>query len=119
ICPSAGSEAEPDNFGGMGASATTRSNFTSLNGLGKPGQPPSNLSYSMNAPFPHIPALQKGWSWEVGMDSTYVLAADINPGAADVDPSTVKHDSTADQQALMNSRNHRGFRSVKAGQNVC
>lgn len=113
ICPSATSVAEPDNFGGAANTALTRSNFTNLN----PATGIVNLSYSMNVPFPTVEALQKGWAWEMGIDSEAVLVADMNPGDSDVSAANIAHDSP--DVAKMNSKNHKGIGGSKQGQNVC
>jgi prepilin-type N-terminal cleavage/methylation domain-containing protein/prepilin-type processing-associated H-X9-DG protein len=119
LCPSAQSAgaAVADNLGGLD-SPLKRSNFTSLAGLG--GQ--SNLSYSVQVMYPLQAGLREGWVWDTATDSDLPIAADMNPGLTDAaanDLQNLKHD-TSDITLIrkFNSRNHRGLRGTKEGQNV-
>jgi prepilin-type N-terminal cleavage/methylation domain-containing protein/prepilin-type processing-associated H-X9-DG protein len=115
LCPSAvsASIASPDTFG-TSDSALQRANFSSLDCIAGP----SNLSYSVQVPFPLSTALNQGFVWDTACDPQMVLAADTNPGSTDVDMTQVKQSSSAEVVQKANSRNHRGLRSSKEGQNV-
>jgi len=103
-CPSANQA--PDNFGGGTATPQNQINFSSLSG---------NLSYSFANPYPDKPASDSGFKMVQGMEPTFVLAADINPGTIGANdnvllPST---SSSSSQMKAGNSNNHN-----KDGQNV-
>jgi prepilin-type N-terminal cleavage/methylation domain-containing protein/prepilin-type processing-associated H-X9-DG protein len=123
VCPSMSNIAEPDLFGDPGDNtivvtdrvANRRSNFTNLGFISGP----TNLSYSMNVPYPTIEAMQKGWLWDTAIDPDTVLAADLNPGQTDAKINTVTYNADITAIQLWNSRNHRGLRGGKEGQNVC
>jgi len=106
VCPS--SNATSDVFGGGTNSALNQINFTNLQ---------NNLSYSYANPYPNASALGSGYKMVQGLEATFAVAADINPGTVGngandnvFGPST---SSSPQQMALGNSNNH-----GKAGQNV-
>jgi prepilin-type processing-associated H-X9-DG protein len=121
ICPSAESnnEATKETYGDQD-SALRRSNFTTVGGVGSQ----SNLSYSMQVPFPDPLGLQRGAVWDTSMDPGSVLAADMNPGlepAIGADQAALNAltpESDVDAIQKFNSRNHRTLRNAKEGQNV-
>jgi prepilin-type N-terminal cleavage/methylation domain-containing protein len=103
-CPSANQA--PDNYGGGTLTPQAQINFTSLSG---------NLSYSFANPYPDKAASDSGFKMVQGMEPTFVLAADMNPGTIGGNdnvllPST---SSSANQMKSGNSNNHN-----KDGQNV-
>lgn len=131
VCPSAqaAGQSKVDDF--ENASPGTRSNFTQLIGLSG-GVVESNLNYSIQVPFPSVTALNQGFLWDTSLESDMPIAADMNPGLA----SAQSNSGDATQQDLatllsagypvndselvrkFNSRNHRGLRGSKDGQNV-
>ncbi len=101
ICPSSVMEADKLS----GSTATKRSNFTAS----------SNLSYSIECPYPDAPAAQAGYKWNAIHPVDFALAADINCGSTSTSDDVTfptKTSPTKDQR-IGNSRNHK-----KAGQNV-
>ena len=127
ICPSVSSIDEPEPFGDPNDNTITaaqrtplqRSNFTNLQWVSGP----TNLSYSINVPYPTIEAMQKGWVWDTAMDPDTVLASDLNPGQTDKTATatlaTLTYNADPTILQAFNSRNHRGLRGGKEGQNVC
>lgn len=118
LCPSAlsASLVAPDpNASGAGS---RRANFTNITEVGS-----SNLSYSIQNPFPTRETAAAGWVWNSSIRADYVLAADIAPNdeefvdAMDNNPRVTPASSTDDIKKL-NSGNHRGMLGAKEGQNV-
>jgi prepilin-type N-terminal cleavage/methylation domain-containing protein/prepilin-type processing-associated H-X9-DG protein len=105
-CPSA--NATPDTYGGGSNTALNQVDFTSISG---------NLSYSYANPYPDINALGSGFKMVVGLDPTFAVAADINPGTVSStgldNVLAVTTSSSGTQLRLGNSNNHN-----KDGQNV-
>jgi prepilin-type processing-associated H-X9-DG protein len=99
ICAS--TQGIPDTFGGMGASAIQRSNFSSLS---------QNLSYSFANPYPDNAAAAGGYKLSNNLDPGFATAADKNPGTGVLDVSLM---SNAVELRAANSHNHQS-----AGQNV-
>jgi prepilin-type N-terminal cleavage/methylation domain-containing protein/prepilin-type processing-associated H-X9-DG protein len=106
ICPS--SNALPDTFGGGSNAVSNFVNFASVS---------QNLSYSYANPYPDINALGAGFKMVSGLDPTFAVCADINPGTAGVNGAdnvlAVTTASSGVQIRLGNSNNHN-----KDGQNV-
>jgi len=106
VCPS--SNATPDTYGG-GSNVVT--NFINFGGIS------TNLSYSYCNPYPDINALGSGFRMVQGLDPTFAVAADINPGTAGNSGNdnvlAVTQTSSGVQIRLGNSNNHN-----KDGQNV-
>jgi prepilin-type N-terminal cleavage/methylation domain-containing protein/prepilin-type processing-associated H-X9-DG protein len=69
VCPS--SNATPDTFGGGTNTALSQINFTNIQ---------TNLSYSYANPYPDTGALGSGFKMVAGIEPTFAVAADINPG---------------------------------------
>ena len=69
ICPS--SNATADVFGGGTNTALNQINFTNIQ---------NNLSYSYANPYPDTYALGSGYKMVQGLEPTFAVAADINPG---------------------------------------
>jgi prepilin-type N-terminal cleavage/methylation domain-containing protein/prepilin-type processing-associated H-X9-DG protein len=105
-CPSTG--ATPDKFGGGTNTALNQVNFSNIN---------LNLSYSYADPYPDTSALGTGYRLAQGIDPTFAIAADINPGTAGSgggdNVMAVDTASTGQALKLGNSNNH-----GKDGQNV-
>jgi prepilin-type N-terminal cleavage/methylation domain-containing protein len=104
VCPS--SNAATDTFGGGSNTSQTQINFTSIM---------TNLSYSYANPYPDGAAVGAGYRLVQGLDPSFAVAADINPGttvAGDWETSVVST-STPTQKQGGNSNNH-----VKQGQEV-
>jgi len=106
VCPS--SNATPDTYGG-GSNVVT--NFVNFGGVA------TNLSYSYCNPYPDVNALGSGFKLVQGLDPTFAVAADINPGTAGNSGAdnvlAVTQQSSGVQVRLGNSNNHN-----KDGQNV-
>jgi prepilin-type N-terminal cleavage/methylation domain-containing protein len=103
ICPSG--EAILDNFGGGSNSAKSRSNFTQL---------PTNLGFSYANPYPDAPMAKLGYRLTNEMDTSFVVAADYNPGKqGQYDVTVVTENSASLDMRKGNSANHKGM-----GQNV-
>ncbi len=106
VCPSTG--ATPDKFGGGTSTALNQVNFSVIN---------LNLSYSYADPYPDLSALGTGYRLTVGIDPTFAVAADINPGTSGAGGADnvmgVDTASTFQQIKFGNSNNH-----GKDGQNV-
>ncbi len=106
VCPSANQTA--DQFGGGTNTALNQINFTNIQ---------NNLSYSYANPYPDTGALGSGYKMVQGLEPTFAVAADINPGTAGnsgndnvLAPNTSSSGSSMRQG---NSNNH-----GKDGQNV-
>lgn len=106
VCPS--SNASPDVYGGGTNTALNQINFTNIQ---------NNLSYSYANPYPDTNALGGGYKMVQGLDPTFAVAADINPGTAGnggnsnvLAPNT---SSSGQQMRQGNSTNH-----GQDGQNV-
>jgi prepilin-type N-terminal cleavage/methylation domain-containing protein len=103
ICPT--SEAIRDNFGGGSNSAKSRSNFSEL---------PTNLGYSYANPYPDKATANLGYRLTNEMDTSFVVAADYNPGKQGMyDVTAVTENSASLDMRKGNSANHKGM-----GQNV-
>jgi len=106
ICPSTGAVA--DTFGGGTRTALNQVNFTNIS---------LNLSYSYANPFPDLSALGTGYRLVPGIDPTFAVAADINPGTQGTGggDNVMGIDTASSGQTVKagNSNNH-----AKDGQNV-
>jgi prepilin-type N-terminal cleavage/methylation domain-containing protein/prepilin-type processing-associated H-X9-DG protein len=106
VCPS--SNATVDNFGGGQKSAQNQINFTGI---------ATNLSYSYANPYPDLNALGSGFKMVQGIDPTFAVCADINPGTVGGGGNDnvlgVTASSSGIQMRTANSNNHQ-----KDGQNV-
>jgi len=106
VCPSTG--AAVDKFGGGTNTALNQTNFSVIS---------LNLSYSYANPYPDLSALGSGYRMTVGIDPTFAVAADINPGTTGSGGGDnvlgVDTASTGQQIKFGNSNNH-----GKDGQNV-
>jgi len=104
VCPS--SNASADLFTGTGAATgTTALNQTNFSNI------QANLSYSYQNPFPDTTAVSTGFKLVQGLEPTFAIAADINPGASAAANSGVAltaltTTSSAVQQRSGNSKNH-------------
>jgi prepilin-type N-terminal cleavage/methylation domain-containing protein/prepilin-type processing-associated H-X9-DG protein len=105
-CPSSGANA--DTFGGGTNTAQNQISFTNIN---------ANLSYSYANPYPDNNAAGSGYKMVQGLEPTFAVAADINPGTTGnggndnvLAPNT---SSSGQSMTLGNSNNH-----GKQGQNV-
>jgi prepilin-type N-terminal cleavage/methylation domain-containing protein len=105
-CPSANTT--PDTYGGGTNTALNQINFTSIQ---------QNLSYSYANPFPNAYATGAGFKMVQGMEPTFAVASDINPGTAggggNDNVIAVTSNSSPAQMASGNSNNHN-----KQGQQV-
>ena len=106
ICPSANQTA--DQYGGGTNTALNQINFTNIQ---------NNLSYCYANPYPDTGALGSGFKMVQGLEPTFAVAADINPGTTGnsgndnvLAPNTSSSGSSMRQG---NSNNH-----GKDGQNV-
>jgi prepilin-type N-terminal cleavage/methylation domain-containing protein/prepilin-type processing-associated H-X9-DG protein len=106
VCPSANQTA--DQYGGGTNTALNQINFTNIQ---------NNLSYSYAMPYPDTGALGSGFKMVQGLEPTFAVASDINPGTAGssgndnvMAPNTSSSGSSMRQG---NSNNH-----GKDGQNV-
>lgn len=127
ICPSALSAgivaADPDTPNSVYLSSSGPIKHSNFAQLGTTELPLSNLSYSIQNPYPTVNATQAGWRWGTSMPAGTVLAADIAPNDAEsasvinggliVTPDSAKSDIK-----LLNSPNHRTILGGKNGQNV-
>jgi len=106
VCPS--SNASADTYGGGSNVVTNFVDFASIQ---------QNLSYSYANPYPDVNALGSGFKMVQGLDPTFAVAADINPGTAGNSGNdnvlAVTTSSSGTQMRLGNSNNHN-----KDGQNV-
>jgi len=105
-CPS--SNATADVFGGGTNTALNQIDFTNIQ---------NNLSYSYANPYPDTYALGSGFKMVQGLEPTFAVAADINPGTAGnggndnvMNPNT---SSSGQAMTVANSNNH-----GKQGQNI-
>jgi len=105
-CPS--SNATADVFGGGTNTALNQINFTNIQ---------NNLSYSYANPYPDTNALGSGFKMVQGLEPTFAVAADINPGTsgngANDNVMAPNTSSSGQSMQLGNSNNH-----GKQGQNV-
>ena len=99
ICPATGKQ--PFTYGGGAHTALDKANFPSAD----------SLSYSYANPYPSQTALGKGYRLVQGLDPTFAVAADSNPGSDALTTLTVNMSDT--QLRTGNSLNHSGD-----GQNV-
>jgi len=106
VCPS--SNATADVYGGGTNTALNQVDFTNIQ---------NNLSYSYADPYPDTNALGSGYKMVQGLEPTFAVAADINPGTTGnsgndnvMAPNT---SSSGQSMRLGNSNNH-----GKDGQNV-
>ena len=103
-----------------------RSNFAQLGGIGS-----SNLSYSIQNPYPRYEAARNGFQWSASLSSDYPIAADVSPNDADAVHVRAGEDKTGTAivggfnsasaevyQRMLNSANHRALMNGKQGQNV-
>ncbi len=106
ICPS--SNAVSDVYGGGTNTALNQINFTNI---------ANNLSYSYANPYPDTGALGSGFKMVQGLEPTFAVAADINPGTSSANGnSNVMAPNTSSSGSSMregNSNNH-----GQDGQNV-
>lgn len=72
---------------------------------------PETLDYSLTQPYPDKNAIDRGYKWSANVSADWVIAADKNPGGADLLKLTT--DSPAKEMRGGNSANHR-----RDGQNV-
>jgi prepilin-type N-terminal cleavage/methylation domain-containing protein/prepilin-type processing-associated H-X9-DG protein len=105
-CPS--SNATADVFGGGTNTALNQIDFTNIQ---------NNLSYSYANPYPDTYALGSGYKMVQGLEPTFAVAADINPGTTGnggndnvMEPNT---SSSGQAMTVANSNNH-----GKQGQNI-
>jgi prepilin-type N-terminal cleavage/methylation domain-containing protein/prepilin-type processing-associated H-X9-DG protein len=106
VCPS--SNATADVYGGGTNTALNQVDFTNIQ---------NNLSYSYANPYPDTNALGSGYKMVQGLEPTFAVCADINPGTTGnsgndnvIAPNT---SSSGQSMRLGNSNNH-----GKDGQNV-
>jgi prepilin-type N-terminal cleavage/methylation domain-containing protein/prepilin-type processing-associated H-X9-DG protein len=106
VCPS--SNATVETFGGGQNNAQNQINFTGI---------ATNLSYSYANPYPDLNALGSGFKMVQGIDPTFAVCADINPGTSGGGGNDnvlgVTATSSGIQMRMANSNNHQ-----KDGQNV-
>lgn len=105
-CPS--SNATADVFGGGTNTALNQIDFTNIQ---------NNLSYSYANPYPDTYSLGSGYKMVQGLEPTFAVAADINPGTTGnggndnvMNPNT---SSSGQAMTVANSNNH-----GKQGQNI-
>ena len=106
VCPS--SNATPDVYGGGTNTALNQINFTNVQ---------NNLSYSYADPYPDINALGSGYKMVQGLDPTFAVAADINPGTSGNGGNSnvlAPNTSSSGQQMRQGNSNNHG----QDGQNV-
>lgn len=99
VCPA--TKMHFDVFGGGTNNALNHSNFSL----------PENLSYSYADPYPGRDAFASGYKLVQGLDPTFAVAADINPGGDAL--TKLNTQSTDDETRKGNTPNHSGD-----GQNV-
>jgi prepilin-type N-terminal cleavage/methylation domain-containing protein/prepilin-type processing-associated H-X9-DG protein len=106
VCPS--SNATADTYGGGTNTALNQTNFTNIQ---------NNLSYSYAMPYPDTYALGSGYKMVQGLEPTFAVAADINPGttgnSGNDNVMAVNTSSSGQQMRMGNSNNH-----GKDGENV-
>jgi prepilin-type N-terminal cleavage/methylation domain-containing protein/prepilin-type processing-associated H-X9-DG protein len=106
VCPS--SNATADQYGGGTNTALNQINFTNIQ---------SNLSYSYACPYPDTNALGSGYKMVQGLEPTFAVAADINPGTlgnSGNDNVLAPNTSSSGQSMRYGNSNNHG----KDGQNV-
>jgi len=106
ICPS--SNANADTYGGGTNTALNQVNFTNIQ---------ANLSYSYACPYPDTTALGSGYKMVQGLEPTFAVAADINPGTtgnSGNDNVCFPNTSSSGLQMQEGNSNNHG----KQGQNV-
>ncbi len=106
VCPS--SNANTDTFGGGTNTALNQINFTNIQ---------NNLSYSYANPYPDTGALGSGFRMVEGLEPTFAVAADINPGttgASGNDNVLAPNTSSSGSSMRQGNSNNHG----KDGQNV-
>jgi prepilin-type N-terminal cleavage/methylation domain-containing protein/prepilin-type processing-associated H-X9-DG protein len=106
VCPS--SNATADTYGGGTNTALNQVNFTNIQ---------QNLSYSYASPYPDTNALGSGYKMVAGIEPTFAVAADINPGTtgnSGNDNVLAPNTSSSGQAMRMGNSNNHG----KDGQNV-
>jgi len=104
-CPSSGAVA--DTYGGGSNTALSQSNFSVVS---------TNLSYSYANPYPDATAAGNGFKMTTGVDPTFAVAADMNPGTyggINNNVLAVTTTSSSSGVAMGNSPNH-----AQVGQNV-
>jgi prepilin-type processing-associated H-X9-DG protein len=99
VCPATGAKAY--DFGGQGHNALEHCNFPDSKSLG----------YSYANPYASPAAVGRGYKLVQGLEPTFAVAADMNPGAAVLTQLSINSDSTKMRDG--NSANHSGD-----GQNV-
>jgi prepilin-type N-terminal cleavage/methylation domain-containing protein/prepilin-type processing-associated H-X9-DG protein len=106
ICPS--SNASADVYGGGTNTALNQIDFTNI---------ANNLSYSYANPYPNNYALGSGYKMVAGLEPTFAVAADINPGTTGngVNDNVLAPNTSSSGQAMQvgNSNNH-----GKQGENI-
>jgi prepilin-type N-terminal cleavage/methylation domain-containing protein/prepilin-type processing-associated H-X9-DG protein len=106
VCPS--SNAVTDTFGGGTNTALNQVNFTNVS---------NNLSYSYANPYPDQYAQGSGYRMVQGLEPTFAVAADINPGTTgngSNDNVMFPNTSSSGQSMQIGNSNNHG----KQGQNV-
>jgi prepilin-type N-terminal cleavage/methylation domain-containing protein/prepilin-type processing-associated H-X9-DG protein len=105
-CPS--TSQTPETYGGGSNTALNQINFTYLQ---------TNLSYSYANPYPDLNAYGSGYHMAAGIDPTFAIASDMNPGTFSVGTNSnvlaVTSASSSQQMRVGNSLNH-----GQDGQNV-
>jgi prepilin-type N-terminal cleavage/methylation domain-containing protein len=103
-CPSAAQV--PDNYGGGTFTALNQVSFSSIS---------QNLSYSFANPYPDLTSQNAGFRMVQGMEPTFAMAGDMNPGTLAANDNVLAPTTTSSStfMKLANSNNHN-----KDGQNV-
>jgi len=108
VCPS--SNATADTYGNTGNTALNRTNWSNIQ---------ANLSYSYQNPYPDVTAVGSGFKMVQGLEPTFAIASDINPGISGSTDTpyggilALTTASSATQLRVGNSNNH-----GKDGQNI-
>jgi len=106
VCPS--SNATADTYGGGTNTALNQIDFTNIQ---------NNLSYSYANPYPDTGSLGSGYKMVQGLEPTFAVAADINPGTtgnSGNDNVLAPNTSSSGQSMRFGNSNNHG----KDGQNV-
>jgi prepilin-type N-terminal cleavage/methylation domain-containing protein/prepilin-type processing-associated H-X9-DG protein len=106
VCPS--SNATADTYGGGTSTALNQIDFTNI---------ANNLSYSYANPYPDTGSLGSGYKMVQGLEPTFAVAADINPGTtgnSGNDNVLAPNTSSSGQSMRYGNSNNHG----KDGQNV-
>jgi prepilin-type N-terminal cleavage/methylation domain-containing protein/prepilin-type processing-associated H-X9-DG protein len=106
VCPS--SNATADTYGGGTNTALNQIDFTNIQ---------NNLSYSYANPYPDTGSLGSGYKMVQGLEPTFAVAADINPGTtgnSGNDNVMAPNTSSSGQSMRFGNSNNHG----KDGQNV-